>query len=37
VRAIVATVPHTASPYNNTGDADDIINCSPVATYGHFC
>jgi hypothetical protein len=37
VRAVVATVPHTASPYNNTRDADDIINCSPVATHGHFC
>jgi hypothetical protein len=37
VRAIVATVPHTASPYNNTRDADDIINRSPVATHGHFC
>ena len=37
VRAIVATVPHTASPYNNTRDADDIINCSPVAMHLHFC
>jgi hypothetical protein len=37
VRAIVATVPHTASPYNNTRDADDIINRSPVATHVHFC
>jgi hypothetical protein len=36
MRAIVATVPHTALPYNNTRDADDIINCSPVATHGYF-
>jgi hypothetical protein len=37
VRAIVATVLHMASPYNNTRDADDIINCSSVVTHGHFC
>jgi hypothetical protein len=37
VRAIVVTVPHTVSPYNNTRDADDIINCSPVAIHGYFC
>jgi hypothetical protein len=36
VRAIVATVPHTASPYDNTRDADDIINRSPVVTHGYF-
>jgi hypothetical protein len=37
VRAIVVTVLHTASPYNNTCDTDDIINRSPIATHGHFC
>jgi hypothetical protein len=34
VRAIVATVPHTASPYNNTRDADDIINHSSLQRTG---
>jgi hypothetical protein len=35
VRAIVTTMLHTASPYNNTRDADDIINCSSITTHGH--
>jgi hypothetical protein len=37
VHAIVATVLHTVSPYNNTCDTDDIVNYSPIATYGYFC
>jgi hypothetical protein len=37
VRAIVSTVPHTASPYNNTRDADNIINRFSVAMHGYFC
>jgi hypothetical protein len=37
VHAIVATVLHTASPYNNTRDADDIVNYSPIAMHVYFC
>jgi hypothetical protein len=29
--------PHTASPYSHTHDTDNVINCSPVVTHGHFC